>query len=59
MAERREDVVEAIRVALMDLSSDSAVIQTQDGDIGVVFFDENEAYIVKLESAGLMVLKDG
>ena len=55
-ATRRDEVREAIRAALCDMSTSSGVIVTQDGDLGVVFMDESEAYIVKLESAGLMVL---
>jgi len=55
---RWEDAVrDAVRNGLCDMSTSSGVIETQDGDLGVVFFDESEAYIVKIEPAGLMVLR--
>jgi hypothetical protein len=51
-------VRKAIRDALADFSTDSAVIETRDGDLGLVLFDDSEAFIVKIEAAALMVLEE-
>jgi hypothetical protein len=50
-------VREAIRDALAGISSDSAAVNTKDGGLAVVFFDSDEAYLVTVQQAGLMVLR--
>jgi len=54
---RESEVREAIRDALAGISSDSAAVNTKDGGLAVVFFDSDEAYLVTVQQAGLMVLR--
>lgn len=56
-ASHQDDVRNAIIDAFANVSSDSAAVVTRnDDELGVVFLDSSEAYIVTIAPAGLIVL---